>query len=810
MRSPIFVALFLFACLSGQAQKQFNNWLFGEGAGISWNSGATMAFNGSAMSTLEGVGSISDSAGNLLFYTDGISVWNRQHQVMQNGSGLMGHYSSTQSGVIVPWPGSNTKYYVFTHDFQAGVKGFRYSVVDMSLNGGLGGVEPGTKNTLLYTPSCEKIATTMHANGTDVWVVTHSWNSNSFKIYRITPAGIDTVPLTVNAGTINGGSSIGAVGCLKFSPDGRKLVTAITNEGFVEFFEFDNSIGAITTLLHDDYGIFDGAYGVEFSPSNRYVYISSASPNEVFQYDLLAGSAIAIQASKIRIASGNYIIGALQLAPDNKIYCSKYDQNVLDVINNPNAGGLASGYQSSALSLSGNAKCKYGLPAPISSFFDGPVINFDTACFGQPTSFSTNVATPDSVFWNFGDMAAGSSNTSQLIKPAHIFSSAGSYLVKLFYWNNGVVDSLKREVVVREKPVISLGADTNLCAGQVLTLDVSMPYGFYKWQNNSRNGLLNISQTGDYWVEVTVANCSSSDTIHVSVAPPIIFNLGNDTTFCSPKTLLLKVTVPGATYLWQNGSTSSQYLVTQSGNYMVTVTKGYCSVIDSVSVTVFSKPPVNLVSSATIFCPGNASQVCAPGGYANYVWNSSSLNYDCILVDSAGEYSVTVTDIFGCTAASNPIILNMYSPPAVSVTVSGDTLFAFGGVSYRWYLNGNFIPGSSNYFYVIQNNTGSYSVEVTDSNGCKAMSNVVVISTIERLTLNEVLVSPNPFSNNITIYNAPVGCIIQLTDVAGRKLAEVKVFDRNVEINTEVLQKGIYFLQLTYNGNQLVKHLVKQ
>lgn len=76
-----------------------------------------MALTNGQLNTLEGCATIADTTGSLLFYTDGITVWNRNHVPMPNGSGLLGNPSSTQSGIIVPYPGNTDLYYVFTvHD----------------------------------------------------------------------------------------------------------------------------------------------------------------------------------------------------------------------------------------------------------------------------------------------------------------------------------------------------------------------------------------------------------------------------------------------------------------------------------------------------------------------------------------------------------------------------------------------------------------------------------------------------------------------------------------------------------------------
>src|SRR5688572_14026134 len=164
------------------SQNETKKWYFGAQAGLDFMGPPTILTNG-MMSPWEGCASIADAAGALLFYTDGITVWNKTHAVMANGNGLMGNSSTTQSGVIVKRPGSTTIYYVFTADAQGAPNGLRYSIVDMSLAAGNGSVT--VKNTLLFTPTTERITAVRHCNGVDVWIVTHDWNSANFSTYLL-------------------------------------------------------------------------------------------------------------------------------------------------------------------------------------------------------------------------------------------------------------------------------------------------------------------------------------------------------------------------------------------------------------------------------------------------------------------------------------------------------------------------------------------------------------------------------------------------------------------------------------------------
>ena len=356
------------------AQKEANIWYFGENAGLDFSTGAPVPLLNSAMNKDEGCSSISDAGGNLLLYTDGMRVWNKNHQQMPNGFGLGGHESSTQSALIVPKPGSNTLFYIFTTDAFFYAKGLSYSVVDMSLQGGLGNVT--IKNTLLHTPSTEKLTAVKHANSTDIWVISHGCNSNVFHTYLVSASGV-SAPVNSNAGAIHtGGGSLGtqnAIGCMKASPDGTKLALAVYSLSLVELFSFNTTTGMVSAPVSFPQ-VYANVYGIEFSPDNTKLYFTSDTT--VFQADLGAGSASAIinstlPAGKINwgpFGPGTNYLGALQLGPDGMIYGTSFFSEYLFVIQNPDAPGIECGFAEQGVWLGGR-HCYGGLPGFVQSYF---------------------------------------------------------------------------------------------------------------------------------------------------------------------------------------------------------------------------------------------------------------------------------------------------------------------------------------------------------------------------------------------------------------------------------------------------------
>ena len=168
--------------------KRTNHWYFGNGAGLDFSSGTPVAVTDGKLHTSEGSAVMSDTAGNLLFYTDGDTIWNKNHLPMSNGTGLFGcgNYGSTaQAALIIPKPQNDSIFYIFTNDCfeNQGVKGFRYSIVNIYLDNGLGSVI--SKNNLLFSPSTEALAATRDSSGNGYWIMTHGYNTNNFYDFHL-------------------------------------------------------------------------------------------------------------------------------------------------------------------------------------------------------------------------------------------------------------------------------------------------------------------------------------------------------------------------------------------------------------------------------------------------------------------------------------------------------------------------------------------------------------------------------------------------------------------------------------------------
>jgi hypothetical protein len=363
------------------AQQERNIWYFGFGAGLDFNSGAPTVLTNGALNTDEGCSSICDANGDLLFYTDGITIWDRTHAVMLNGTGLTGDPSSTQSGLIVKKPGSANLYYVFTINTD-----WNYSIVDMSLNNGYGGVT-ANKNVLIYQGFVsEKQTATYHQNGTDIWVVAHK--QNEFHAHLLSPTGLNPTPVVSVVGLVHNN----LYGQMKISPQGNRIALG-TYAGVIDvsLYDFDKSTGLVSNNIELTNGTTQ-CYGLEFSPNGRWLYCSmNSGVNTICQYDLSLTNVAAIQASQTTIGNSLAEPGGMQLGPDGKIYCTQYFNIYLGAINSPNQQGVLCDFDSVAINL-GAASCGLGLPGMISKFGEGPSAiqevesDMQLSCYPNPAS----------------------------------------------------------------------------------------------------------------------------------------------------------------------------------------------------------------------------------------------------------------------------------------------------------------------------------------------------------------------------------------------------------------------------------------
>lgn len=515
MKKRVLLVMIVCLSVSALAQRQSNIWYFGFNAGVDFNSGEPVPLFDGQINTVEGSSSIADINGDLMFYTEGVTVYNKQHDIMENGEGLLGHYSSSQSALIVKSPGVANKYYIFTVGSQNSA-GLNYSVVDMNANQGLGEVT-SEKNVPLVDVTTEAIAGVLHSNGEDVWIVVRGYPGNTMYSYLVTASGISE-PNISSVGPELGLDefSYDIFGCMKISPDGSKLALASMGFGAL-IFDFDDSSGNISNPLQIDQGSnFYGPFGIEFSASSSVLYLTRASG--IKQFNLTATD---IPGSGIHVLNQDKGFTALQLASDNKIYCTNPYTSTLTVINNPEILGDGCNVDIEGVFLGNDNYSTVGLPTAISSYFLKPKFEITGGCVNSSISFTFEWnQIPDSILWDFGD-----GTISDELNPEHYYTQTGNYTVRLEIEKAVTVYEVIKEVTIYEPPQFSVQEDFYVCVPESVQINIE-PMNFdvqeaeYVWEfegelleNNT--SYLNVNDFGTYKVTVLYHGCEASATITV-------------------------------------------------------------------------------------------------------------------------------------------------------------------------------------------------------------------------------------------------------------------------------------------------------
>lgn len=684
------------------AQKEASNWVFGVHGGLDFSC-STPQFYPTSFDGLEGGAAISSVNGELLFYTDGDAVWSRDNRIMPNGRGIgalcsgYGNYaSSTQSALFVPHPGQPNLYYIFTADCAEdgfGV-GLRYSVVDLSLNGGMGDVVE--KNKPLVANTGEKIAAVFQPNGKDVWVVTHGVLSDNFYAFSITSTGLDATPVVSSVGQYHTGGK----GYMKFSPDGKRLAVGCFVDGFgndgipLELFKFDSNTGKITTDFILPTGT-QSVYAISFSPNGKMLYVTYAfwsSPYDVVeQFNLDAGTPQQIYNQRYTLDARTE--GSIQLGIDGRLYFFSWGRTkvaqFLSVIMYPNEPGPACTTIYEYVEVPCWMGALAGLPNFIESYFATPVPT--TACSSQSMSFVEHFDFSVSINCNTGnveidnkslvqqaDFARGSMNytwyidfgdgstysSSQPEDVIHTYTVPGTYAITLTVrMNDCVIHSMEQFVTIEgQVPAFSYKQECE-------TLDVNFSNltptlgNTYTWTwnfgdnsvdniSNAMNPTHQYSSPGKYTVALTATrNCEVGTTqFIIEVKKPLAVSLGPDMDFCfGTQHTFSTVSQADAVYKWNTGEVGPFVTVATPGRYSLTASRDGCLAADTVQLTYQACHLCSTVvkdvyiGNDTTICETDTVYLSVDESVAgDFLWSNGEIDHG-INVTKPGLYWLTLT-----------------------------------------------------------------------------------------------------------------------------------------------------------------------
>jgi hypothetical protein len=217
-----------------------------------------------------------DTNGDLLFYSNGDSVWNKNHQTMPNGVGGHSYEQSHQSALSLPKPGSSNIYYIFTSRMFRTPNPMFYYTIDMNGNNGFGEVIDIDTIPIGWDAS-DQLAAVYHKNKTDIWLVVRKHRESKYAAFLITSEGVNHQPVLSPAPSTSSLDN-DRHGFLKFSYDKKYFATCFRKD--VELGKFDIETGMAQYLskfrLRD---LIPGspAYvtqSIDYSPCSKYMYLT--------------------------------------------------------------------------------------------------------------------------------------------------------------------------------------------------------------------------------------------------------------------------------------------------------------------------------------------------------------------------------------------------------------------------------------------------------------------------------------------------------------------------------------------------------
>ena len=363
----------------------------------------------------------------------------------------------------------------------------------------------------------------------------------------------------------------------------------------------------------------------------------------------------------------------------------------------------------------------------------------EVLCQGQTTSIYAISGAGNTYNWSTGQ------NTSFIT----VSPSASTMYTVLVTDANGCTNTASTTISVSQPPTVFINGENSLCQGQTATLSATGGAS-YLWSTGSTSPNISVSTTGNYSVTATDVNgCQGNATMAVQVNPLPNANITGNTSICQGSTTTLEA--PGGySYQWSNNSTAQSITVNSSGSYTVTVTSpAGCTKTSSVMVSVHAKPVLNFGVQHSI-CQGQSYTYTLPqSDDINYTWSNGATGNE-LTVNTAGTYSVTATNQYGCSTSATDQLTVLNTPNASiegSLTIcQGQTtnLRASGGVNYLW-------DDASTQSYLAVTTSGTYTVTVTGNNGCSSTASATVIvnpTPVLNLLTNETLC----IGNSVTIY----------------------------------------------------------
>lgn len=851
----LFISLFLVCAINHDVFGQNlegANWLFGNQLGVKFISGEPDQFYGSQMSLSLRQANISDSAGDLIFYTDGVSVFNANHAITANGNIPYGSNPSVSGLCLInKRPNHDSIYDVFTtmNSFQTN---FKYVLVHFEVNVSENDTDYVTQSLdTIQQNISQALAVLNHANGIDKWLLTHDYDSNYYYSRLITSSGPSQL---FNVDTV--GNSIydnGSINRIKNSPNSELIISTYIENPFggLELLQFNKSVGSVFNSIYLDtnfnIGIQDRPYSAAFSPNSKVAFATGI--DRVVKYDLSILNANSIENSRSILAINNLTSNNsffdLQLAVNGKIYVldQRYDNSftnsyhVSEISCSNDFTNVV--YSDSVLSF--NNSTGNSLPTLNQTLFVNAdsfqvQMDRDTLCLGDTAQLQAYGSGADQFLWTLPDGTAAPHLSNDTIANPLCFSDTTITYRVIGIARNCTVDRFDTNFIT--VPVIApspsqaqielLNGSLPLCFGDTVTLVFSASSTNATWLSPTSASDTLFIATADTVILEGTARCSTPvyDTVIVDTAATTMLSTSTDTTICQGDTITISVSGSNQAQWQSNAFLSDTTLANPLAfppvdTIFVATTSLPCTQNDTVRVNVNPNEQIELSPDSILLCKDTSLTISAITNFQNLEWfppqwvENSTTSTTRVIQGVEGWLTLNTSNR-NCST-SDSVFVNTINP--VEARASAEVLLTCEGYTVQ---TENTSIGASNYSWRLDGMEISTGVEteILNYNGqvitLLANNRECVDSTQLFISLDSAILSEVQPINVFTPNGDGVNDYFELRDEQFIHCSDLKVFTRwgqqvydsngmpprwdGLTFGGEELPTGYYFYILTVNN----------
>lgn len=755
---PFLIALLFFSLEIADAHKCANNWCFRHNHWISFNTatGEPESLEGSRLHLFSPETyphTISDTAGNLIFYTDGIEFYNSKHELFFCLNELSGDWS--EETFVFPIPGKMKEYLFFYTHFMDTIyaKGRSYPllcrIVDMNANGGSGSVcEP---IDIPEINRCWNTSAVLHGDRKGVWLVCVT--SRGLEAMLIDGSGKMHVPVISTLPD----KDFRSWGHTKISPDGSKILFSLWKNNRI-LMSFDNMTGEAELILEIDFSFHANNYinlFSEFSENSKKIFVTFSLENweQITNvYDLDKEDMDYILSSK---KSFSHAGQQYQLGPDGKLYFLDFTTSdslwKFGRIENPN-DEVENLVFSKEIADVEEKHWHTPFPTFFHDYLYHLIIGRKKYCSGDTLVLESHVSprreNPD---YEWRGPNGFVSNEVNVNIPDATPELAGFYSLRVTS-NDGraeLHDSVWIEVNSVPEITVEQGDSITICQGETATLSAPESFEGYRWTTGDTTRTIVVADSGTYGVFALTDNgCEAYAEIVASVADslkPAIRTPNGTAEICENETIELGVAGEYSEYLWSTGDTTATILADATATrYKVWVkSSGGCSgTSEEFRLKIYPAPNARILGDEP-FCEGGEATLRAVGG-DSYVWLPGGSQTDTLIVREPGVYTLIAISTNGCSDTTSTEVETLPAPTVSIETPDGTTFCEGEGLTIRS-LNEHDVyiwndePGGRELFV---DSPGVYRLEIEGDNGCRGIDSVDIFEyekpTIEIVGRNTI------------------------------------------------------------------------